>query len=156
MRIVVQRVTHARITIPGRGDISGKIDSGLVVMAGFQQSDTDQTTGWAADKIANLRILPDERGRMHRSLLEVEHPQALLVPNFTIACNIGKGRRPGFEAAMPPDRASVLFRLFVENFAEKGIDAQAGVFGAEMHVTLCNDGPVTFVLETGSQTIRPV
>lgn len=151
MRIVIQRVSHASVAIPRNADVSVQIERGLLALIGLQRGDTDQTVQMAVEKLVNLRIFPDEQGKMNRCLLELQKPQALLVPNFTVACVLGKGRRPSFDAAMPPDQAALLFRSFVEKFAEKNIITQSGVFGAEMQVSLCNDGPVTFILDIESQ-----
>ena len=151
MRIVIQRVQHARVTTPQNGDVSGQIGRGLLALVGLQRGDSESTLEWAAQRLTHLRIFPDAAGKMNRSLLDLPNPQALLVPNFTVACDLGKGRRPGFEAAMPPEQAGPMFYLFVEKFAGNGVGIQTGTFGAEMHVTLCNEGPVTFILESASQ-----
>ncbi len=151
MRVVVQRVAEASVTLPREGDVSGQIGPGLVAMVGLQQGDTGATLEWMAKKLVQLRIFPDVEGKMNLSVLEVPHAKVLLVPNFTVGCDIGTGRRPSFDAAMPPDAAREAFQRFVEKIAEKGIGVEAGVFGAEMHVRLCNDGPVTFVIESQPQ-----
>lgn len=148
MRIVVQRVTEASVTLPREGDSSCQIGHGLLAMVGLQRGDTDATLEWIANKLLQLRIFPDAEGKMNLPVLEVPDAQVLLVPNFTVGCDVGKGRRPSFDAAMPPDAARGMFDVFAGKFAGKGVGIETGVFGAEMHVRLCNDGPVTFVIES--------
>lgn len=148
MRIVVQRVSEARVTLPREGDVSGQIGHGLLAMVGLQRGDTDATLGWMADKLMQLRIFPDAEGKMNLPVTDVPGAQVLLVPNFTVGCDIGKGRRPSFDAAMQPDAARAMFSTFSGKFAGKGVGVETGVFGAKMHVRLCNDGPVTFVIES--------
>lgn len=148
MRVIVQRVSHASVALPQEGDVSGQIARGLLVLVGLQKEDTDGTLDWMVRKLLNLRIFPDESGKMNLCLGEVEDGSVLLVPNFTVACDIGKGRRPSFDGAMPPDAAAEMFRVFVGKFAEKTSLVQTGQFGAHMRVACCNDGPVTFVIDS--------
>lgn len=148
MRIVVQRVTEASVTLPREDDVSGRIGHGLLAMVGLQRGDTDAILEWMANKLLQLRVFPDTEGKMNLSVLEVPDAQVLLVPNFTVGCDVGKGRRPSFDTALPPDTARGMFDVFAGKFAGKGIRIETGVFGAEMHVRLCNDGPVTFVIES--------
>lgn len=148
MRIVVQRVIEASVTLPREDDVSGRIGPGLLAMVGLQRGDTVPILEWMATKLLQLRIFPDAEGKMNLSVLEVPNAQVLLVPNFTVGCDVGKGRRPSFDAAMQPDEARGTFDVFVEKCSGKGIGIETGVFGAEMHVRLCNDGPVTFVIES--------
>ena len=150
MRVVIQRVSEARVTLQREGDISGAIGVGLVVLCGFQRGDTPDAVGWMARKIAELRVFEDAHGRMNVCVRDIPGGQVLLVPNFTVACGIGTGRRPSFDGAMAPGEAEAMFALFVEKIAGNGVPTQAGVFGAEMRVEMCNDGPVTFVLESPS------
>lgn len=117
-------------------------------MVGLQLGDTDATIDWMVDKLVRFRIFPDAQGKMNLSVGDVEGAGILLVPNFTIGCEIGKGRRPSFDRAMPPEEAREKFLAFVEKIAEKFGNVQSGVFGAHMLVCLANDGPVTFVIES--------
>jgi len=117
-------------------------------MVGLQRGDTDPTLEWMANKLMQFRIFPDAEGKMNLSVTEVPGAQVLLVPNFTVGCDVGKGRRPSFDAAMPPDAAREMFNVFAGKFAGKGVGVETGMFGAKMHVRLCNDGPVTFVIES--------
>ncbi len=120
-------------------------------MVGLQHGDTDATLEWMADKLVRFRIFPDSEGKMNLSVGDVEGAGILLVPNFTVGCEIGKGRRPSFDRAMPPDAARENFLAFVEKVSEKVGNVQSGVFGAHMRVHLTNDGPVTFVIESQAQ-----
>lgn len=147
MRVIVQRVCEASVKLPGRGDISGRIGPGLLVLVGLQQGDDEAAIDWMANKLLTLRIFADDHGKMNLPVTEVEGAGILLVPNFTVGCDVGKGRRPSFDRALPPDAACSMFELFAEKFAGKQ-SVQLGVFGAHMHVVCCNDGPVTFVIES--------
>ncbi|MEO1277899.1 MAG: D-aminoacyl-tRNA deacylase [Planctomycetota bacterium] len=155
MRTVLQRVTRASVTLPGSGGGGGEIGPGLVVLSGFQKQDTPEQLLWIAKKIANLRIFPDDARRMNRSVADVPRGSILIVPNFTVGCEIGKGNRPGFDDAMPPDQAEPMFDEFVRVMRTFSIPVETGVFGAEMHVSLCNDGPVTFILESPPSPASP-
>lgn len=148
MRVVVQRVSQASVSLPEEGDISGEIGVGLLAMIGLQQDDTDATIDWIIDKLVRFRIFPDERGKMNLCVGEVEGAGVLLVPNFTVGCEIEKGRRPSFDRAMPPDAAREKFLALVQKTAERVGNVQSGVFGAHMRVHLTNDGPVTFVIDS--------
>ncbi|MFI4883441.1 MAG: D-aminoacyl-tRNA deacylase [Phycisphaerales bacterium JB064] len=152
MRVVIQRVAKASVTLPREAHVSGSIGPGILAMIGLQRDDTEASLEWMADKLTLLRIFPDQNGKMNLSVLDIPNRAVLLVPNFTVGCEIGKGRRPSFDAAMPPDQAKVMFHALVEKIAARGAAVQTGVFGADMHVELCNDGPVTFVLESLSQS----
>lgn len=147
MRVIVQRVNEASIELPEEDDVSGSIGPGLLLLVGLQQHDDEAALDWMANKLLTLRIFPDEAGKMNLAVTDVEGSGILLVPNFTVGCNVGKGRRPSFDRAMPPDAARDMFRLFAEKFAGK-VCVELGVFGAHMRVASCNDGPVTFVIES--------
>lgn len=151
MRVVVQRVAEACVTLPEEDDVSGKIGRGLLAMVGLQRGDTTASLDWMASKLLHLRMFPDSDGKMNLSVLRVPDASVLLVPNFTVGCDVGKGRRPSFDAALPPDAAREMFLAFVEKVMGKGVEVRTGVFGAEMRVRLCNDGPVTFVIESQDQ-----
>lgn len=151
MRVVVQRVAEASVTLPEEVDVSGAIGPGLLAMVGLQVGDDDRVLEWMAMKIMHLRIFADSNGRMNLAITDVPGAGLLLVPNFTVGCAVGKGRRPSFDAAMPPAEARGMFDRFVEKLSGKVAHVQTGVFGAEMHVRSCNDGPVTFVIESQAQ-----
>jgi len=152
MRIVIQRVTEASVSVKSRADASGCIGPGLVALVGFQAGDDRSVVPWSADKLVRIRVFPDDQGRMNRSILEIPDGGMLLVPNFTVACTLGKGRRPSFDNALPPDAARSIFEAFTAaveaKLAGTGVTLATGVFGADMRVSITNDGPVTFVLES--------
>jgi D-aminoacyl-tRNA deacylase len=144
MRVVVQRVSHASVTVGER--ISGQIGKGLLLLAGFTGGDDEETLRWVAEKILALRIFPDEEGRMNRSVQEV-HGSVLVVSQFTLYGDVRKGRRPSFIEAARPEVAIPLYQRFLELMEEGGVGVQAGEFGAAMQVELLNDGPVTLIVE---------
>ena len=144
MRVVLQRVTTARVTVEGR--VTGEIGAGLLLLAGFTATDTAEAADWMADKIATLRIFGDEQGKMNLSLGDVGG-SVLVVSQFTLYGDAAKGRRPSFIAAATPEIAVPLYERFVEAFRVRGHPVATGEFGAMMSVELVNDGPVTLVLE---------
>ena len=138
MRVLVQRVSRASVSVEGR-EIAG-IGPGLLVLLGVTGSDTARDADWLADKVRALRIFPDAGGRMNESLNDRE---VLCVSQFTLYGDARKGNRPSYIQAAPPDRAEPLY----ERFADR-LSAARGVFGATMAVELVNDGPVTLLLES--------
>ena len=137
MRALVQRVTQASVTVDGTA--TGTIGAGLLVLLGVTHDDTDAVCDRLADKVRALRVFPDADGRMNEPLGERE---ALVISQFTLYGDTRKGNRPSYVAAAPPEHAEPLY----ERFADR-LDAQRGVFGADMQVALTNDGPVTLLLE---------
>ena len=144
MRAVVQRVSRASCEVGGR--VTGEIGRGLLVLLGISTGDGEAELRFAAHKIANLRIFPDEEGKLNRSALDCGFG-ILLVPNFTVAGDCKKGLRPNFTGAMAPGAAEPVFARFAELLAEEGITPALGVFGADMAVSLTNDGPITVIVE---------
>ncbi|MEW5927835.1 MAG: D-aminoacyl-tRNA deacylase [Gemmatimonadota bacterium] len=144
MRVVLQRVTRARVTVEGR--VTGEIGRGLLLLAGFTEGDTDETLRWMADKVLGLRVFTDAEGKMNLSVEEVDGA-VLVVSQFTLYGDARKGRRPSFVDAARPEVAVPLYERFVEMLRAAGRPVQTGVFGAMMQVELVNDGPVTLVLE---------
>lgn len=142
MKLVVQRVTHASVEV--EGEITGKIDEGLMVLVGFGENDTQKEADYLARKVAKLRVFPDEDGRMNKSLIDIEG-KLLLVPQFTLYGKVKK-YRPSFHRALNPDMATELFDYFVSKCREY-VEVRTGVFGAFMKVDLLNNGPVTIILE---------
>jgi D-tyrosyl-tRNA(Tyr) deacylase len=140
LRVVVQRVTRARVT-PG-----GEIGPGLCVLLGVAGSDGEATADRLAGKVARLRIFEAD-GKFDRSLLDTGGA-ALVVPQFTLIADTAKGNRPSFAAAARPERAEPLYERFAATLRELGVPVETGVFGARMAVELVNDGPVTIVLDT--------
>ena len=145
MRVVLQRVAEA--SVEADGAVLGSIGPGLVVLAGFTTGDGRETVRWMADKIANLRIFADARGRMNRSVLDTGG-EVLVVSQFTLYGDARKGRRPSFVKAARPEAAVPLYEALVEEL-ERVVPrpVQTGRFGAEMKVSLVNDGPVTLMME---------
>lgn len=147
MRAVVQRVSRASLTVDDRAVAAIGAPGGLVVLAGLEERDTADDRRWMAEKIANLRVFADGQGRMNLGVLEVGG-SVLMVPNFTVAGDATRGRRPSFDNAMRPPRAQEEFALLVAAVRAHCPRVCEGVFGAHMHVELVNDGPVTIVLQS--------
>lgn len=145
MRAVVQRVTSADVKIDG--NVHGKIDNGFMVLLGVGKGDTDEDMKYIADKIINLRIFGDENDKMNLSLADV-NGSLLVISQFTLYGDCSHGRRPYFGDAMAPDEANKMYESFVEYVRSKGIHTETGEFGADMKVTLTNDGPVTIILDS--------
>lgn len=145
MRAVVQRVRESRVEIDGQ--VVGQIAGGLMVLLGVQQGDSPRDIDFMVDKLANLRIFPDEQGKMNRSLLDVQG-QMLLVSQFTLLGDCRKGRRPSFIQAEAPELANQLYRQVAERLSQLGISVATGIFAADMQVHLINDGPVTILLDS--------
>jgi len=145
MRACVQRVHKADVTVDG--EIVGQIDTGMVVLLGVAQGDTQDDVHQMSDKLAELRIFEDDAGKMNRSLLDCGG-QMLVVSQFTLLGDCRKGRRPSFVAAGDPQLAKQLYDNFVVAVAAKGIKVATGIFRAHMDVSLVNDGPVTLLLDS--------
>ena len=145
MRFVCQRVLQAKVEVIGQ--TVGRIDKGLLVYLSVGKEDTEKDAEFIAEKLVNLRIFPDEDGKMNRNLLDVGGA-ILLVSNFTLHGDCRKGRRPGFDAAAQPQLAQQLYEKVADLIAEQGVSVEKGVFGEYMHVTSTNDGPVTFLLDS--------
>ncbi len=145
MKAVVQRVSRASVTVDGT--VTGAIHRGLLVLLGVAKSDTEQSADYLVDKIAGLRIFPDENGKMNRSLVDTGGA-ILVVSQFTLYGDCRKGRRPSFDAAATPELARSLYEYFVTRARALQIPVETGVFQAHMDVELINDGPVTLILES--------
>ncbi|MDD2584207.1 MAG: D-aminoacyl-tRNA deacylase [Bacteroidales bacterium] len=146
MRLLIQRVSHASVI--ANGVLSGKIGDGLLVFAGFEESDNEKDIEYAVKKVINLRIFDDSQGVMNLSLLTTGG-DILLVSQFTLHASTKKGNRPSYIKSAPPKIAIPLYNSFKEAL-EKGLnrEVQTGVFGAEMKVSLLNEGPVTIWIDT--------
>jgi D-tyrosyl-tRNA(Tyr) deacylase len=145
MVALVQRVSEAAVDVDDR--TVGAIDDGLLILLGVHEDDTEAESEWCAAKCANLRIFPDDDGRMDESLLDVGG-DALVAPQFTLYGDTSRGNRPSFTAAAPPDQAERLYEHFaVELGHHLGHEVPTGEFGAAMDVHLTNDGPVTLWVE---------
>jgi D-tyrosyl-tRNA(Tyr) deacylase len=136
---------EARVEVEGR--IVGQVGSGLLVYLGVGKGDTEADAQFMAEKLANLRIFSDEAGKMNRSVIDIGGG-VLLISNFTLHGDCRKGRRPGFDAAGEPTLAEGLYEKVAQLIAAAGVPVEKGSFGAHMHVTSINDGPVTFLLDS--------
>jgi D-aminoacyl-tRNA deacylase len=145
LRIVVQRVSEARVLVDG--DIVGEIGAGMCVLLGVAETDDVGVAARLAHKVVQLRIFENADGKFDRSLLDV-HGAALVVSQFTLIADTSKGTRPSFSHAARPEQAEPLYEVFCSALENEGVDVARGVFGARMEVALVNDGPVTIVLET--------
>ncbi len=150
MRIVLQRVHEASVEAEGR--VAGRIGRGICLLVGVEKGDSEADADRLAAKAVELRIFPDAAGKMNLSLADIGG-EALAVPQFTLAGSVRKGRRPSFDGAEEPRRADALFARFVDSVRGRGIKVAAGVFQAVMTVRIVNDGPVTFVLESGAHPL---
>jgi D-tyrosyl-tRNA(Tyr) deacylase len=144
MRSVVQRVKKARVSVGG--EVVGSIEHGLLALVGVMDGDEAEDAAWLEHKLLSLRVFPDDAGKMNRSVVDVGG-RLLLVSQFTLAADIGKGARPSFMAAMHPDRASPMFDALVASL-RRSVAVETGRFGADMAVELVNDGPVTLWLDS--------
>ena len=149
MRAIIQRVSQASCTVDG--EITGKIGTGLMVLLGIEDSDSQEDVSWLAQKISNLRIFGDENGAMNRSLADVDG-EILLISQFTLFASTKKGNRPGFTRSARPEVAIPLYENMISELAKAtGKKIQTGIFGADMKVSLLNDGPVTIPIDTKSK-----
>jgi D-tyrosyl-tRNA(Tyr) deacylase len=145
MRAVVQRVTHARVSVGAK--ISGQIDEGLLVYLGVGAEDHEKDLLYTADKIVHLRIFPDNNGKMNRSVLD-SGGGVLVVSQFTLYGDTRQGRRPSYTAAAPPEKAREMYERFAETVRGLGLQVKTGEFGASMAVSYTNVGPVTILLDS--------
>jgi D-tyrosyl-tRNA(Tyr) deacylase len=144
MRVVLQRVSSASVSIEGR--IAGTIGRGFCLLVGLTHSDTAATVDWMAEKVAGLRLFSDAEGKMNLGLDEVGGG-ILVISQFTLYGDAAKGRRPSFIDAARPETAIPLYERFVDALRQRGLEVASGEFGADMQVEIHNDGPVTLILE---------
>lgn len=146
MRTVIQRVSHASVTIDGC--VHGSIQQGFLILLGIEPSDTEADADWLAKKVAGLRIFDDEKGVMNRDIVSIGG-NALVVSQFTLMASYKKGNRPSYLRAAGHDIAVPLYEYFCQRLSETiGNQVETGVFGADMKVELLNDGPVTICMDT--------
>ena len=145
MRLVLQRVSEASVTVAG--NTVGSIRTGLVILAGMAKSDTVSDVDCLADKVLGLRVFPDSEGKMNRSVVDAGG-SLLIVSQFTLYGDCRKGRRPSFDQAAAPEQAQALYNYFVEKLRGGPIPVESGVFQAMMEVHLVNQGPVTILMDT--------
>jgi D-tyrosyl-tRNA(Tyr) deacylase len=144
MRVLLQRVTKAAVTVDGRE--TGRIERGYVALVGFTHGDSDEHVQWMADKVVGLRLFADAEGKMNLAISEMGG-SILVVSQFTLYGDAQKGRRPSFIQAAHPDAATPLYEKFIVALRERAVTVATGEFGADMAVELVNDGPVTLMLE---------
>lgn len=145
MRVVLQRVKEAKVTVEGK--VVGQIQKGLVLLVGAKTGDSEKDVEYLADKCVNLRIFEDSEQKMNLSALDVK-AEVLVVSQFTLYGDTRKGRRPSFTDALNPSEAEKLYLKFIEQIKATGLKAESGIFGAKMLVEISNWGPVTFILKS--------
>lgn len=144
MKILVQKVLQASVKV--NEQIISSINHGFLLFIGIEKEDTQQQADYLAKKITNLRIFEDENNKMNLSIIDVKG-EILAVSQFTLAADLSRGNRPGFETAAPQAEAKVMYEYFVEKITQTGIPVKTGIFQADMKVSLINDGPCTFILQ---------
>lgn len=152
MRVVLQRVKEAKVTV--EGEVVGQIQRGLVLLVGSKTGDAEEDVRYLADKCANLRIFEDQELKMNLSALDVK-AEVLVVSQFTLYGDTRKGRRPSFTDALNPQEAEKLYQKFIAQIKATGLKTESGIFGAKMLVEIYNWGPVTFILESSRSKLRP-
>lgn len=145
MRAVIQRVKHASVTVDN--EVIGAIKNGILILLGVSETDDDKDLDYIFDKTINLRIFEDENQKMNKSLIDVEG-SILVISQFTLQGDARKGRRPSFIDAARPEKAKPMYEQFIQRCKDNNINTQTGEFGADMSVELCNDGPVTILLDS--------
>ena len=144
MRLVIQRVTHASVTV--ENEAVGEIGKGFLVLLGIGPEDTESEADFLVQKLIKLRIFEDENGKMNLALKDVSG-ELLIVSQFTLYADCSGGNRPSFVNAAKPEKANELYEYFIKKCKEENIKVEHGIFGADMKVELLNDGPVTIILE---------
>ena len=145
MRVVIQRVTEANVKV--EGEIVGEVKQGLMLLVGIQEEDTKTDVDWLVQKMLNLRIFGDEEGKLNLSVQDIKG-EILCISQFTLIADYKKGNRPSFIKAAKPDQAIPLFEYFKTEISKSGLKTEAGIFGADMKVSLLNDGPVTILMDS--------
>lgn len=145
MKIVIQRVSEASVKVDGK--IVGEIGKGLMLLVGVDENDEKTDADWLVQKVLNLRIFGDEDDKLNLSVKDISG-EILCISQFTLIADYKKGNRPSFIKAAKPDKAIPLFDYFKEEIAQSGLKTESGIFGADMKVSLINDGPVTIVMDS--------
>lgn len=145
MKAVIQRVSESHVKVDG--NIVGEIGKGLMLLVGIDENDTETDADWLVQKILNLRIFGDEDGKLNLSVQDIKG-EILCISQFTLIADYKKGNRPSFIKAAKPDRAIPLFDYFKKEISKSGLKTESGIFGADMKVSLINDGPVTIVMDS--------
>ncbi len=152
MKAVIQRVSSGSVSVSG--EVTGEIKNGFVVLLGVSIDDTREDAVFLSEKIINLRIFEDHDGKMNRSIVDTGGSM-LVVSQFTLLADCRKGRRPSFVKAARPENANALYRYFVKQVRQKQIAVETGQFGANMAVSLVNDGPVTILIDSKERSVKP-
>lgn len=145
MKVVIQRVSESEVVVENQS--VGKIGKGFMLLIGIDENDEKQDADWLVQKILNLRVFGDEEGKLNLSVLDIKG-ELLCISQFTLIADYKKGNRPSFIKAAKPDKAIPLFEYFKEEMAKSGLKTESGIFGADMKVSLINDGPVTIVMDS--------
>lgn len=145
MKVVIQRVSEASVTVGGQ--IVGAISNGLLLLIGIDEQDDEKDANWLVQKILNLRIFSDAEGKMNLSVQDIQG-EILCISQFTLIAEYKKGNRPGFSKAAKPEQAIPLFEYFKNEISKSGLKTESGLFGADMKVSLLNNGPVTIVMDS--------
>ncbi|RST25713.1 D-aminoacyl-tRNA deacylase [Chryseobacterium lacus] len=145
MKVVIQRVSEASVTVGGQ--IVGAISNGLLLLIGIDEQDDESDADWLVQKILNLRIFSDVEGKMNLSVQDIQG-EILCISQFTLIAEYKKGNRPGFSKAAKPEQAIPLFEYFKNEISKSGLKTESGIFGADMKVSLLNNGPVTIVMDS--------
>lgn len=148
MKIVVQRVKHAQVEVEGK--VVGKINNGFMVLLGVTHDDTEKEADYLVKKLCKLRVFSDENDKMNLSIKDV-NGELLIISQFTLYANCKDGNRPSFIEAAKPDKANELYEYFCKECEKNEIKVEKGIFGADMKVSLLNDGPVTIIIEKEAQ-----
>ena len=149
MKIVIQRVTEANVKVEGK--IVGELTKGLLLLIGIDEEDEKTDADWLVQKILNLRIFGDEEGKLNLSVTDISG-EILCISQFTLIADYKKGNRPSFIKAAKPDKAIPLFEYFKTEIAKSGLKTESGIFGADMKISLLNDGPVTIVMDSKTKS----
>ncbi|WP_312173713.1 D-aminoacyl-tRNA deacylase [Chryseobacterium sp.] len=145
MKTVIQRVSESHVKVDG--NIVGEIGRGLMLLVGIDENDTKTDADWLVQKILNLRVFGDEDGKLNLSVQDIKG-EILCISQFTLIADYKKGNRPSFIKAAKPDKAIPLFDYFKQELSKSGLKTESGIFGADMKVSLINDGPVTIVMDS--------
>lgn len=145
MKVIIQRVSESEVKVDG--NTVGKIGAGFMLLVGIDEEDENTDADWLVQKIINLRVFGDEDGKLNLSILDIKG-EILCISQFTLIADYKKGNRPSFIKAAKPDKAIPLFEYFKKEIAKNGVKTESGIFGADMKVSLINDGPVTIVMDS--------
>lgn len=145
MKVVIQRVSESHVKVNGK--TVGEIGKGLMLLIGIDENDTETDADWLVQKILNLRIFGDENGKLNLSVKDIKG-EILCISQFTLIADYKKGNRPSFIKAAKPEKAVPLFDYFKQEISKSGLKTESGIFGADMKVSLINDGPVTIVMDS--------